>query len=105
MPSFTKEILSDEAQILRFKNQRNNMEIQLNERTDELNKLNDKFNLLQERHQILEKEYSDSCHERNKCELLIEKKMNVRMEEYTKFKDFYNNYSPYTDELNSIKHQ
>lgn len=103
MPSFTNEILSDEAKVLRFKNQRNNMEIKLKEKTEELNKLNDKFNKLEVRHQNLEKDYTKSCHERNKCELLLEKRMNVRMEEYTKFKDFYLNYSPYIDKFNSLK--
>ena len=106
MPSFTnKEILSDEAKVIRFKKQRNNMEIKLNQRTNELSKLKELFDGLQERHNILEKAYSESCHERNKCELLIEKKMNVRMEEYKKFKEFYHNYVPYIDELNSLKHK
>tara|TARA_R110000824_G_scaffold395996_1_gene597167 strand:+ start:414 stop:716 length:303 start_codon:yes stop_codon:yes gene_type:complete len=95
-------MLSDEAKIIRFKNQRNNMEIKLNEKVDELQKLNDNYMSLQERHKILEKNYSESCHERNKCEILIEKKNNFRMEEYKKYKEFYNNYVPYTDELQKL---
>ena len=81
-------MLSDEAKIIRFKNQRNNMEIKLNEKVDELQKLNEN--------------YIQSCHERNKCEILIEKKNNFRMEEYKKYKEFYNNYVPYTDELQKL---
>ena len=103
MPSFTKEILSDEAKVIRFKNQRNNMEIKLNEKTDELSKLKELYEGLEERKNILEKQYSKSCHERNKCELLIEKKKSGIMEEYKKFKEFYHIYVPYIDELKSLK--
>jgi hypothetical protein len=103
MPSFTnKETLSDDEKVVRFKNQRNNMEIKLNQKIVELSKLNELYEGLQERHKILEKSYTQSCNERNKCELLIEKKMNVRMEEYQTYKNFYKKYSNYIDELIKI---
>tara|TARA_R110000765_G_scaffold15206_3_gene43957 strand:- start:377 stop:670 length:294 start_codon:yes stop_codon:yes gene_type:complete len=95
-------MLSDEAKIIRFKNQRNNMEKKLNEKDDELTKLKELYEGLEERHNILEKSYTKSCNERNKCELLIEKKMSVRMEEYQTYKDFYKKYYVYIDELIKI---
>ena len=74
----------------------------LNEKDDELTKLKELYEGLEERHNILEKQYTQTCHERNKCELLIEKKMSVRMEEYQTYKDFYKKYYVYIDELIKI---
>ena len=88
-----------------FKKQRDNVLKKLSQLQNDYDELEEKYDNLNNVHNEFKVSYKEACHERNKLELLTEKKgwtKDIR-EEFDKYKSFYQKYIEYVDELNKIK--
>ena len=88
-----------------FKKQRDNVLKKLSQLQNDYDELEEKYDNLNNVHNEFKVSYKEACHERNKLELLTEKKgwtKDIR-EEFDKYKSFYQKYIEHVDELNKIK--
>ena len=81
-----------EEKFLRMKKQRDTLNKKLIAQTGLNDILKEKINNIEECHAEFKKDYKESCNERNKLELKLEKKgmSKEHLEEFNKYKDFYN---------------
>lgn len=87
-----------------FKKQRDIVLKKLSQLQDDYDELEEKYDNLTKVHNEFKISYKEACHERNKLELLTEKKgwtKDIR-EEFDKYKSFYQKYIEHVDELNKI---
>lgn len=88
-----------------FKKQRDIVLKKLSQLQNDYDELEEKYDNLNNVHNEFKVSYKEACHERNKLELLTEKKgwtKDIR-EEFDKYKSFYQKYIEHVDELNKIK--
>ena len=88
-----------------FKKQRDNVLKKLSNLQNKYDELQEKYENLNNVHNEFKISYKEACHERNKLELLTEKKgwtKDIR-EEFDKYKNFYHKYIDCVDELDKIK--
>ena len=96
---------NSEDSINPFKKQRDNVLKKLSKLQNEYEELQEKNENLNNVHNEFKVSYKEACHERNKLELLTEKKgwtKDIR-EEFDKYKNFYHKYIDCVDELDKIK--
>ena len=96
---------NSEDSINPFKKQRDNVLKKLSKLQNEYEELQEKYENMNNVHNEFKISYKEACHERNKLELLTEKKgwtKDIR-EEFDKYKNFYHKYIDCVDELDKIK--
>ncbi len=88
----SNEINEYEDKFIKMKNQRDNTLNNLNNLQDKYDDLQENYDNLNNVHNEFKVSYKEACHERNKCELLLEKKGKSKdhIEEFNKYKEFYN---------------
>lgn len=70
----SNEINEYEDKFIKMKNQRDNTLNNLNNLQDKYDDLQENYDNLNNVHNEFKVSYKEACHERNKCELLLEKK-------------------------------
>ena len=89
----------------KFKKQRDNVLKKISQLQNDYDDLEEKYENLGDIHNEFKMDYKEVCNERNKLELKIEGKgwKKDKLEEFDKYKSFYQKYIEFVDELDKIK--